>query len=681
MSQAISPRPCRRRRASGSDHERRERRQAGRDRREPATRPPAFSSVLDRPRGPDRTCGRPAQDHRRFRRSPLRPWARSRQGSSLAQVGERRHRPTGGQATSRRERHAAYARRAGRHAFGRADAAGAGRHDHRCRNRGCEHGGNACSAVGFGPWRHRAGAGRRQRSDQQLHPRHRQAGTGTRRSRDTGRRATAADQIEAADQQSAADGTAAHGRGGDRRGAVARRGDRPELDRAADRPADRAATGNGRSARQRSRDHSVRPGRRANCEAQRQDRRPRRHARRRADRRPHHDVRHRAAAGPDAGTQDAGQNGSGGQPQPSPAQASLHAPAADAQSQPEQAAPAQAANATAPTPGLTAVPTPQAAPTAPTAATAAATGPARYGVGLSEAVETVKTTIELGSRQGFSQAKIQLAPASLGQITIHLQKTSDGIVAKVVADHSAAAQTMQQGGDDLRRSLQNSGLHLLRLDIETRGDQRGSANGSAHDLPVGPDRRRQRHRFGRQRRSFPAHDHRAAKRRTRERARLTGTQQTRKRPMSTVTPATGTTTTAQSSSTHEHLGDELAAGQGPVPAADDGRAQEPEPDEPELERPDAVRHRARAVHRARAADQHRAVDRAERSGQTRPARRWRCSATRSATSTPSGQQRHRRGAEGRLHDLRADPHRQRRHRHRRRLASARSPDRAGSKFS
>lgn len=184
--------------------------------------------------------------------------------------------------------------------------------------------------------------------------------------------------------------------------------------------------------------------------------------------------------GPNAGTQDAGQNGSGGQPQPSPAQASLHAPAADAQSQPEQAAPAQAANATAPTPGLTAVPTPQAAPTAPTAATAAATGPARYGVGLSEAVETVKTTIELGSRQGFSQAKIQLAPASLGQITIHLQKTSDGIVAKVVADHSAAAQTMQQGGDDLRRSLQNSGLHLLRLDIETRGDQRGSANGSAH---------------------------------------------------------------------------------------------------------------------------------------------------------------------------------------------------------
>ncbi len=182
---------------------------------------------------------------------------------------------------------------------------------------------------------------------------------------------------------------------------------------------------------------------------------------------------------PSTGAQDAGQNGTGGQPQPQPNQAPLHASPADSQSRPEQAAPTQAANATTPTPGLAAGPTPQTAATVPTAATATATGPARYGVGLSEAVETVKTTIELGARQGFSQAKIQLAPANLGQITIHLQKTSDGIVAKVVADHSAAAQTMQQGGDDLRRSLQNSGLHLLRLDIETRGDQRGSANGGA----------------------------------------------------------------------------------------------------------------------------------------------------------------------------------------------------------
>jgi flagellar hook-length control protein FliK len=167
-------------------------------------------------------------------------------------------------------------------------------------------------------------------------------------------------------------------------------------------------------------------------------------------------------------------NGSDGSPQ-SAAQAPAHAPESSAQSHPDQTTPAQAATTTATAASVAAGPTPQVATASATAATVAAPGPARYGVGLEHAIETVKTTIELGSRQGFSQAKIQLAPASLGAITIHLQKTSDGIIARVVAEHSAAAQTMQQGGDDLRRSLQSSGMTLLRLDIETRGDQRGSA--------------------------------------------------------------------------------------------------------------------------------------------------------------------------------------------------------------
>jgi flagellar hook-length control protein FliK len=73
-------------------------------------------------------------------------------------------------------------------------------------------------------------------------------------------------------------------------------------------------------------------------------------------------------------------------------------------------------------------------------------------------------------RQGYSQARIQLSPASLGGIKINLQHTSDGVVAKVVTDHEAAAHTLQQGGADLRRSLQSAGLNLVRLDVETRGD-------------------------------------------------------------------------------------------------------------------------------------------------------------------------------------------------------------------
>ena len=40
--------------------------------------------------------------------------------------------------------------------------------------------------------------------------------------------------------------------------------------------------------------------------------------------------------------------------------------------------------------------------------------PTRFGVSLHEAVEPVRSTIELGSRQGVSQARIELSPPSLG---------------------------------------------------------------------------------------------------------------------------------------------------------------------------------------------------------------------------------------------------------------------------
>jgi flagellar hook-length control protein FliK len=90
-------------------------------------------------------------------------------------------------------------------------------------------------------------------------------------------------------------------------------------------------------------------------------------------------------------------------------------------------------------------------------------------------VETVSTTIENGARQGISQARISLSPASLGGLQIHLTQTADGLVARIVADHSGAAATLRQGSDDLRRSLQAGGLKLVRLDIES-SEQRGAAS-------------------------------------------------------------------------------------------------------------------------------------------------------------------------------------------------------------
>jgi flagellar hook-length control protein FliK len=78
---------------------------------------------------------------------------------------------------------------------------------------------------------------------------------------------------------------------------------------------------------------------------------------------------------------------------------------------------------------------------------------------------------------GVTQARIELSPESLGDIQIHLQHTADGIVARVITAHPEAAHTLQAGSDDLKRSLEQNGTTLLRLDISTsgRGDRENGA--------------------------------------------------------------------------------------------------------------------------------------------------------------------------------------------------------------
>jgi flagellar hook-length control protein FliK len=76
-------------------------------------------------------------------------------------------------------------------------------------------------------------------------------------------------------------------------------------------------------------------------------------------------------------------------------------------------------------------------------------------------------------------ARIELSPESLGAIQIHLQHTPDGLVARVVTEHPEAAQTLSQGSDDLKRQLQQNGTTLLRLDIESSGQQGAGRDGQA----------------------------------------------------------------------------------------------------------------------------------------------------------------------------------------------------------
>jgi flagellar hook-length control protein FliK len=92
-------------------------------------------------------------------------------------------------------------------------------------------------------------------------------------------------------------------------------------------------------------------------------------------------------------------------------------------------------------------------------------------VRLQDAVGAVQATFTAANQAGVSSARITLSPASLGGITISLSQTQDGLVARVTADHPEAAQTLAQSAGDLKRSLEQSGLSLLRLDIGSTGQQ------------------------------------------------------------------------------------------------------------------------------------------------------------------------------------------------------------------
>ncbi len=146
------------------------------------------------------------------------------------------------------------------------------------------------------------------------------------------------------------------------------------------------------------------------------------------------------------------------------------------------------------------VPDALASPATASASAATATGGPQaqalgYSVNLEQTIEAIHATIELASRQGLSQARIALHPAELGEISIHLSQSSQGLVARVTADTQAAAQALAEGHGELHQSLSSLGVAVLRLDIgsSAQGNAQGapsdqSANG--HSAPAQSSRRR-----------------------------------------------------------------------------------------------------------------------------------------------------------------------------------------------
>jgi flagellar hook-length control protein FliK len=137
-----------------------------------------------------------------------------------------------------------------------------------------------------------------------------------------------------------------------------------------------------------------------------------------------------------------------------------------------------------PAPATLAAPAPFGAPTGVTAPVPAVVAPAaqtapRYTVGLGDAVETVRLTMAASVRDGFSAARISLAPAELGGVRIDLAQTSDGLVARVVAEHPAAAQVLAQSAGELRSTLAALGVTVAQLDIGTSADPSGAGTGES----------------------------------------------------------------------------------------------------------------------------------------------------------------------------------------------------------
>ena len=131
-----------------------------------------------------------------------------------------------------------------------------------------------------------------------------------------------------------------------------------------------------------------------------------------------------------------------------------------------------------------AAPAAQPAPTAPAAAPANAVRPAPLPtptatpVPLPRAAEAVEHVLRVvATSGGVTHARIQLHPAELGSVDVHIRSTAEGLVARVVAHTAQAVQTLQHAANDLRQSLEEQGLNLMSLDIGQPGERRAGGRG------------------------------------------------------------------------------------------------------------------------------------------------------------------------------------------------------------
>ena len=98
---------------------------------------------------------------------------------------------------------------------------------------------------------------------------------------------------------------------------------------------------------------------------------------------------------------------------------------------------------------------------------------------MHHAVETVRLTVHAANERGVTRARIALRPEELGGVEVHLRHTAEGLSARVVAEAPEAAHLLQQAAGELRRTLEQQGLNLVRIDVGTAGDEASGTGAGA----------------------------------------------------------------------------------------------------------------------------------------------------------------------------------------------------------
>jgi flagellar hook-length control protein FliK len=140
---------------------------------------------------------------------------------------------------------------------------------------------------------------------------------------------------------------------------------------------------------------------------------------------------------------------------------------------------------TAPTPAITTQAQPAATPQ--TAVPTAAGAPVLTRASVLQTAERVQELVRITTtRAGNARATLQLRPAELGQVDVHLRTTRNGLVATIAAHDQVGLDALQQAGNELRRTLEDKGVQLHSLDLQLGAGQNGFSNqGDAREASSG----------------------------------------------------------------------------------------------------------------------------------------------------------------------------------------------------